>query len=202
MARPRSYEQHAVVTAAKGVFWQRGLEGAAVSDLEDATGLSRSSIYLAFDTKRGLFDAALAEYNDSFIASMLGPMEAPGAGLREAAGFFRALAKLFREPQSQRGCLMVNSIGELAGRDPTFTAPAARFVVRLKAAFANALGGAAAHGAMSNREATRRSQMLADATIGAWLVVRADPIAAVASCRSIAAEIASWARSEGLEPGV
>ena len=60
MGRPRAYDQDTVVIAAKETFWQRGLEWTAVSDLEGATGLSRSSLYLAFETKRGLFDAALA----------------------------------------------------------------------------------------------------------------------------------------------
>jgi hypothetical protein len=115
-------------------------------------------------------------------------MEAPGAGLRDAATFFRTLATTFRDPQSQRGCLMINTIGELAGRDPTFTAPANAFANHLRAAFLNAL-----EGAMTKREAARRSELLTGATLGVWMAVRADPSDAAASCRAVAAEIASWA---------
>jgi AcrR family transcriptional regulator len=194
MGRPRSYEQNTVVVAAKEVFWQYGLEWASVSDLEDATGLSRSSLYAAFETKRALFDAALADYLESFIQPMLEPLEAPRAGLREAAGFFRTLAALFRTPQSRRGCLMINTIGELAGRDPTFTEPAAQFANRYREAFAKALRGAAAQGAIADRDVARRSELLAGATMGVWLTVRADPGAAATTCRSIATEVTSWGR--------
>ena len=196
MGRRRSYDQHAVVIAAKEEFWQHGLEWTAVSDLEDATALSRSSLYLAFETKRGLFDAALADYCDSFIQSLLGPLEAPQAGLREAAVYFRALAALFANPESQRGCLMINTIGESAGRDPTFTGPAAQFADRFRAAFSNALRGAATQGAMASGEVARRSELLAAAALGVWLAVRADSAAAATTCRAVAHEITSWARSD------
>src|SRR5579863_4395904 len=109
MARPRAFDHDRVVAAAKEVFWDRGYEGATVAELENATGLNRSSLYLAFETKLGLFQAALTDYERSFIDVMLGPVEAEGAGLQEAAGFFRALAKLFTDPQAARGCLQVNS---------------------------------------------------------------------------------------------
>src|ERR1700738_5672876 len=105
MGRPRLYEQDAVVATAKEVFWDRGYVGTALGDLEEATGLSRSSLYLAFGTKKGLFDAAVEEYVESFVEERLHPVEAPGAGLREAAGFFLGLAGFFRDRQTQRGCL-------------------------------------------------------------------------------------------------
>ena len=54
MARTQGFERDAVVRAARTVFWRRGFEDTAVPDLEEATGLSRSSIYNAFGSKRGL----------------------------------------------------------------------------------------------------------------------------------------------------
>jgi TetR/AcrR family transcriptional repressor of nem operon len=202
MSGRRSYEERTVVDAAMGVFWDRGLEWTAIGDLEDATGLGRSSLYLAFGSKRGIFDAALEGYLEGFIQPMLDPLEAAQAGLREAAGFFRALAILFRDPQAQRGDLMINTIAELAGRDPTFTGPAAQFANQLRAAFANALRGAADQGAMTSREAARRSELLTGAAMGVWMVVRADPGAAASTCRAVAAEITSWARSDTLAPAL
>ncbi|MEY2476886.1 MAG: TetR/AcrR family transcriptional regulator, transcriptional repressor for nem operon [Actinomycetota bacterium] len=196
MARTRAYDQGTVVVAAKELFWQRGLEGTAIGDLEAATGLSRSSLYLAFGAKRALFDAALADYLDTFIDPLLAPVEAPQSGLAEAARFFRRLAALFADPRSRRGCLMINTIAELAGRDPTFTGPAAQFVNRYRAAFANALRGDAAQGDRTRREIARRSELLAVSTMGVWLAVRTDPTAAAHSCRAVANEITSWVRAD------
>jgi TetR/AcrR family transcriptional regulator, transcriptional repressor for nem operon len=192
MARPRSYERHTVVATAKQVFWEHGYEGTALGDLEDATGLSRSSIYLAFGTKRRLFDAALEEYQDSFIDARFGPVEASGAGLREAAAFFSSLATFFDDPGSQRGCLMINSIVEFAGLDPGMEALGAQFANRFRAAFLNTLSGPEARAAMGRRQPKARAEFLAASAMGVWLAVRVDHSAAATTCRAIATEIASW----------
>ena len=50
MARPRSFSTEDAVVAAAAVFWSKGYRDTAVSDLERATGLNRSSLYSAFGT--------------------------------------------------------------------------------------------------------------------------------------------------------
>jgi TetR/AcrR family transcriptional regulator, transcriptional repressor for nem operon len=192
MAGRRSYSEADLAVAAKEVFWERGYRGTAIDDLQKATGLSRSSLYLAFGTKRAVFDAALAEYVKSFIDPRLRQVEAPDAGLREAAAFFSELADYFGRPVAARGCLLINATAELAGRDPNFTPVAAEFANRLRAAFSNALGHAADEGAMERVQVPRRAAMLAVAVIGVWLAVRSDAAAAVSICRSIDQEITSW----------
>jgi TetR/AcrR family transcriptional repressor of nem operon len=192
MAGRRSYTDVDVAIAAKQIFWDQGYEGTAIDDLQDATGLSRSSLYLAFETKRDVFDAALAEYMTSFVEPRLGKVEAPRAGLREAAGFFQGLSNYYRRADAERGCLLINSIAELAGRDPSFSTVAADFTERVRKAFNNALGHAAADGVMDRKLVARRSEMLTASLLGVWLAVRCDAAAAAASCRSIAQEIRSW----------
>jgi TetR/AcrR family transcriptional repressor of nem operon len=194
MPRRRAYSDGDLAVAAKQVFWNRGYERTAVDDLQHATGLSRSSLYLAFDTKRALFDAALAEYVTSFIDPRIGPVEAPDAGLREAAGFFRGLARYFERDDADRGCLFINSIAELAGRDASFSPVARDFTTRVRAAFTNALSHAAADGAMEPSQVSRRAQMLTATFLGVWLGVRYDAAAASADCRAVAQEILSWGR--------
>ena len=56
MARTQSFDRDTVVRAARTLFWTVGYESASIPELETATGLSRSSIYNAFGSKRGLFD--------------------------------------------------------------------------------------------------------------------------------------------------
>jgi hypothetical protein len=138
-----------------------------------------------------LFDAALGEYIESFIDPLLGPVEAPGAGLREAAGYFLGLATLFGDRESQRGCLMINSIAELAGADPAWEERGAQFADRYRVAFLNALRSAEAQGAMDHRQTTRRAEFLAAAALGVWLAVRVDHSAAAVTYRAIATDIRS-----------
>ena len=192
MPRRRAYSDGDLIVAAKQVFWDRGYERTAIDDLQQATGLSRSSLYLVFDTKRAVFDAALAEYVTSFIDPRIGPVEGPDAGLREAAALFLGLARYFRAGNAERGCLFVNSIAELSGRDPSFSPVARDFATRVRAAFSNALSNAAAEGAMEREQVPRRAQMLSASLFGVWLAVRSDAAAAAADCRAIAQEIASW----------
>jgi AcrR family transcriptional regulator len=192
MSRPRSFDTDQVVESAEGMFWEHGFMTTAIDDLERATGVGRSSLYNTFGSKRRLFEAALARYEETFIELLLGPLERQGAGLRHAAGFFSNLHALFGEPWSQRGCLLINSIAELAGRDASFTPVAARFVRRYEAGFANALHGAAAAGHVAAGGVDRRARLLAAAAVGAWITVRVEPAMASADCRAIATEIRSW----------
>ena len=191
MARPRAFDYERVVAAAKEVFWDRGYEGTSVADLEHWTGLNRSSLYGTFETKLGLYQAALDEYEHSFIDLMLGPVEAEGAGLEDAAGFFRALAELFGDPKSERGCLQINSITELAGRVPALAHRGAQFADRYRSAFAHAL---AATAPADNDIIAERAELLASAAMGAWVAVRADHEAAARTCLAVAAQIEPWAR--------
>ena len=194
MGDRRHYSEADVIEAAKHVFWERGYAGTAIDDLQAATGLSRSSLYLAFGTKRAVFDAALTQYVASFIDPRLRPLEAAEAGLREAAAYFRSLAKYFTRPDAARGCLYINSILELAGRDASFAPAATYFTSRVRDAFGNALGHAAADGTMDSTYLTQRTAMLAAALLGAWVQVRSDAPMAAGACREIAKEITSWRR--------
>ena len=62
MARPRSFSTDNAVEAAAAVFWSKGYRDTAISDLERATGLNRSSLYSAFATKQAIFGLALQWY--------------------------------------------------------------------------------------------------------------------------------------------
>jgi TetR/AcrR family transcriptional repressor of nem operon len=193
MGRPKSYEEGKVVAAAKSMFWRDGYEHSSLEALERATGLSRSSIYHAFDGKRGLFDAAVEDYLETVTSDVLRPADASGSGLEGIVEVFRLLAVRFRKPGSRRGCLMINSIAELSGRDATFARPASDYMERVKAAFSGAMGNAVARGAITPRRADERVEMLTATLMGAWVAVRIDPEAAAKMCDATARQVASWA---------
>lgn len=62
MARPREFEADEVLDTAMRVFAEHGFAGTSVSTLQEATGLSRASLYGAFGDKEGLFRAVLEAY--------------------------------------------------------------------------------------------------------------------------------------------
>ena len=62
MARPRKFDEGAVVGAAREQFWDGGYAATSVDDLTAATGLGKGSLYGAFGDKHALFLRALDDY--------------------------------------------------------------------------------------------------------------------------------------------
>ena len=59
MARPRQFDEAEVLDRAMHVFCAHGYEGASMTALTAAMGLAGPSVYAAFGSKRGLFEAVL-----------------------------------------------------------------------------------------------------------------------------------------------
>lgn len=62
MARPREFDEEAVLDSALRTFWENGYEGTSVEDLVQSTGLGRASLYGAFGDKEQLFERVLTRY--------------------------------------------------------------------------------------------------------------------------------------------
>lgn len=191
MGRQKQFDDTAVVRAARDVFWQRGYASTSLADLETATGLSRSSLYLTYGSKRGLFDRALRNYLDELIWPMLAPMEAAGAGPEEIAGYFLAQAANLQGPPDSvltRGCLIANTSTELNVLDTEAVQVVLEYRTRVRAAIFHALGGMAK--SVHDREA--KADILAAAQIGVMISARVDPIAAAKLAETIATDVKTW----------
>jgi AcrR family transcriptional regulator len=62
IGRPRAFDADQALDRALQVFWRQGYEGASLSDLTEAMGISRTSMYAAFGNKQELFRKALERY--------------------------------------------------------------------------------------------------------------------------------------------
>jgi len=67
--RPRggrrwSFDRDAAIETAMLLFWRHGYEGVAVGDLTKAIGVAPPSLYAAFGSKAGLYERALARYEE------------------------------------------------------------------------------------------------------------------------------------------
>jgi AcrR family transcriptional regulator len=199
VGRPRAYDRDAALLAARDLFWEQGCERTSIADLEERTGLNRSSLYQEFGSKQQLFDASLECYADRVISGLLAGLRS-GTGLNAETGL-AAVAALFRRVGelcrcdavvSMRGCMMVNATAELAAHDAGVRAHAAAYRDRLRADFGAALSRAAASGEIPPGTVGSRAKLLASALMGAWLSARIDPADAGALCETIATEAESW----------
>jgi hypothetical protein len=120
-------------------------------------------------------------------------MEQQSADIETVASFFKGLKDhLLDRQRERRGCLLVNSIVELAGRDRDAHRRAVAYRDRLREAFANALAGGLAGSVRDVAATGRRSRVLVAATFGVWLSARIDSVEAAGLCDEIVAEIRSW----------
>src|ERR1700743_3522276 len=60
--RPREFDLDQALERALDLFWRRGYEGTSMSDLTDALGITRASLYAAFGSKEGLFQRVMDRY--------------------------------------------------------------------------------------------------------------------------------------------
>ncbi|WP_184157158.1 TetR/AcrR family transcriptional regulator [Sphingobium lignivorans] len=77
--RPREFDTDHALVAALRVFWSKGYEGASLSDLTEAMGITRPSLYAAFGNKEALFRQALDLYEREKMAYIGAALEAPTA---------------------------------------------------------------------------------------------------------------------------
>lgn len=116
MARPREFDPERAVDKAIEVFWQRGYKATSVQDLVEATGIQRGSLYAAFGSKAGLFDAAMDRYMAEYSAPR--QLENEDRPIREAlADLLAALIESAATDKSRRGCFVTNTAVELTPHD-------------------------------------------------------------------------------------
>src|ERR1700678_1288400 len=120
MARPREFDETAVLEAAIQCFWSRGYEATSVRDLAEKMGLTGASMYNAFGDKRSLYRRALDHYVEQSFGDRVGRFEGIFAP-REAIGtFFNEIIERSLSDKQRKGCMLVNSALELAPHDREF----------------------------------------------------------------------------------
>jgi AcrR family transcriptional regulator len=107
MGRPREFDTDEALCKALQLFWKQGYEGTSVSDLTEAMGITRPSLYAAFGNKEELFLKALnryAEKNMAFFGEALAAPTAKEAVFRLLHGFVDAQT----DKNMPAGCLGTN----------------------------------------------------------------------------------------------
>lgn len=117
MGRPRQFDESNLLDAATELFWSKGFDSTSVEDVSLATGVGNGSIYAAYGSKQGLFLAAFERYclrRTRLVREAIG--SARGSARSAVRGLYQAIIEDCAAQPDRRGCLMINSIAQLAGR--------------------------------------------------------------------------------------
>ena len=96
-------------------FWAKGYEATSMADLCTCTGLHKGSLYQAFGDKHKLFMDALRHYADKEFrdtTSVMTESKSPLENLRAV------VSRVVADAAGEKGCMMINSMVELAPHDP------------------------------------------------------------------------------------
>ena len=192
MGRIQMFETVAIVRAARDVFWDKGFEATSVADLEEATGLRRSSLYHCFGSKRGLFDVAVRDYLDTVARPRLAVLRGGLADASALVEYFDALRTTVQDPgeRSSRGCLLVNCAASLAAYDIAACEVVDGYRAELTAALRGALAAASAG---SGATLDSRARTLAALSMSAMLLARVNRAEAVAMLTTACDLVDAWA---------
>jgi AcrR family transcriptional regulator len=104
--RPRSFDPETALDRALRVFWEKGYEGTSLSDLTQAMGINRPSLYATFGDKEELFRKVLDRYRDGPAAYVLKAMKEKSAKAAIEKMLYGTVEEL-SNPRNPKGCLLV-----------------------------------------------------------------------------------------------
>ncbi|WP_158269941.1 TetR/AcrR family transcriptional regulator [Litoreibacter ponti] len=140
MARPREFDTDEALEAAMHVFWEHGYEGASLPDLLTGMGLTRGSLYKAFDDKHSLFLRVLTRYEEGAVAraeTLLSTGSATDGFARITQLFDNAIGVV--QSGDRRGCLLCSAAAGPSAYDPEIAAAVKQGLEKIRDGFATAL---------------------------------------------------------------
>jgi len=133
MGRPRSFDEPRLLDVAEDLFWSHGYERTSIEMIAEGSGVANGSVYSAYGSKLGLFLKVFERYCEQRV-ELVDRTIGEHTGTLEAAviDYLDVIVKDCASASERRGCLMLNSIGELASRFPEVVAVASRSITRME----------------------------------------------------------------------
>lgn len=146
VGRPREFDVDEALNAAMQAFWAKGYEATSLSDLMEATGLHKGSLYQAFGDKHSLFVQALKRYLESMRlakSEILAEAESPLDGLRKV---LHRMVDFVDDSPCPMGCMAINAMVELAPHDAEVKDIMLDHVARMRSGMRDVIAAAQAQG--------------------------------------------------------
>ncbi len=138
MSRPRAFDPDEALDKAMHAFWRKGFGATSMTELTEATGVGRQSLYNTFGDKQGLFLAALERYVAATRAVVRDHLLAGDGGIEAIRAHLLAAIARRTSGAGPRCCLAALSALERADDDETRRGVRAVFAI-VEDAFVQAL---------------------------------------------------------------
>jgi AcrR family transcriptional regulator len=106
LGRPRAFNPDTALDRAMHVFWDKGYEGASLSNLTRAMRINRPSLYAAFGNKEQLFGKVLDRYMSGPVGFFGKALALPKAR-NVVEQIFLGTARMGDDSRAPAGCLLV-----------------------------------------------------------------------------------------------
>jgi TetR/AcrR family transcriptional repressor of nem operon len=176
MARPREFDETAVLDAAVLCFWRRGYEATSVRELALGMGITGASLYNAFGEKRSLFQRALAHYVTQSFDDRVSRFEGKLSPLKAIKAFFAEIVDRSLNDADNKGCMLVNSALEVAPHDPEIQQVVASVLMKIEAFFGRCVKAGQETGEISSAQsADDLARLLLGVLLGIRVLARSRP---------------------------
>src|SRR5258708_2413066 len=155
MARPRGFDEAAVLDAAMQQFWLHGYEATSVRDLADEMGIAGASLYNAFGDKRTLYERSLNRYLDQTFRERIRRLEHSLPPRDAIVAFLQEIIKRSLNDRQRRGCLLVNSALESAPHDEELRQIVATFLGEVESFFFRFVASAQPEGTIPKTQSAK-----------------------------------------------
>ncbi|WP_293375005.1 TetR/AcrR family transcriptional regulator [Nevskia sp.] len=176
MVRPRAFDEDHVLRLALDVFWAKGYNASSMTDLLEATHLSKSSLYASFGSKQALIVETLRCYGDYLMSGPLAALGKPDASRAEIEEALRTSVAVAKTPSGERGCFVNNCMIEVAPHDPEVMAGVFEVMLRLEGRLVEAVSRGQQEGSITRAEsATSLARFIVNTLAGINLAAKSKP---------------------------
>lgn len=163
--RPKQVDEAAVRQAVLNQFWDKGYAGASLSELSEAAGVSRPSLYELFGDKHAMYLASLNAVEAQLNAAMASLLTGKAPIADELTNFFDVAITLYLSGPVPRGCLIMCTAPAEASSDAAIRDQLATVIDQIDGAFERRFECAQAAGEISSSLSANQLAHIATATL-------------------------------------
>ena len=176
MARPREFDEQAVLDTATEHFWVNGYEATSMRDLAEGTGLTSPSLYNAFGDKRAIYRLVLDRYVQSALVNCTEIFEGDTPPLQAIERYIDAIIAEALSDKQRKGCFVVNTALEVAPHDEEFREVVTYIFGRIERYLRDSIAAGQLDGSIStDQSAADLARLFLGTSLGIRVFARARP---------------------------